>query len=84
MALNIKNPEAQKLAQKLARLTGESKTAAVTEALRERLHRLSGEEATGLATRLLEIGKQCAARLRGPSRNLEHGEFLYDEKGLPK
>jgi len=84
MALNIKNPETQKLAQKLARLTGESKTAAVTEALRERLNRLSGEETNGLAERLLQIGRQCAVHLREPYRSMEHGDLLYDEKGLPK
>lgn len=40
MGLNIKNEETQALAQELAALTGESLTAAVTEALRERLARL--------------------------------------------
>lgn len=37
MALNIKNPVAERLAQELARETGESPTEAVTVALRERL-----------------------------------------------
>jgi antitoxin VapB len=32
MALNIRNPEAEKLAAELARATGESKTEAVTKA----------------------------------------------------
>jgi antitoxin VapB len=40
MALNIKDPEAERLAAEVARLTGESKTAAVREALRERRERL--------------------------------------------
>jgi len=84
MALNIKNPETEKLAQKLSRLTGESKTAAVTEALRERLERLSSGEANEVAERLLRIGRQCAAHLREPYRSKEHGDLLYDEKGLPK
>ncbi len=84
MALNIKNPETERLAQRLARLTGESKTAAVTEALRERLERLNSEQAGGLAERMLEIGKRCAAHLREPFRTIEHGELLYDEKGFPR
>jgi antitoxin VapB len=84
MGLNIKNPETERLAQKLAKMTGESKTAAVTEALRERLERLSSEESDGLAVRMMEIGKRCAARLREPFRSIEHGDLLYDEKGLPK
>jgi antitoxin VapB len=36
MALSIKTDEADRLARKLARLTGETMTQAVTEALRER------------------------------------------------
>jgi antitoxin VapB len=39
MALSIKTDEADRLARKLARLTGETMTQAVTEALRERLDR---------------------------------------------
>ena len=40
MSLNIKDPEAHRLAQTLAKETGESMTHAVTEALRERLQRV--------------------------------------------
>ena len=40
MSLNIKNQEAYRLAQAVARLTGESMTRAVTVALRERLDRV--------------------------------------------
>ena len=36
MSLNIKDPEAHKLAQELARETGESMTSAVIQAIRER------------------------------------------------
>jgi antitoxin VapB len=36
MALNIKNPEAQELANEVARLSGQSITAAVIDALRDR------------------------------------------------
>jgi antitoxin VapB len=41
MALNIKNPEVDKLAGEIARLTGESKTEAIRKALEERRQRLS-------------------------------------------
>lgn len=40
MALNIKNPETEKLAAEVAQMTGESKTGAVTKALEERRERL--------------------------------------------
>ena len=41
MALNIKNAEVERLADEVARLTGESKTEAVRRALEERKARLA-------------------------------------------
>jgi antitoxin VapB len=84
MAINIKNEETQKLAHELAKLTGESMTSAVTEALRERLDRVRSARGAGLAERLLKIGKDCAAHLREPYRTIDHGELLYDERGMPR
>ena len=84
MSLNIKNGEAHKLARQLSRLTGESMTEAVTEALREKLGRVQNKQSGGLAGRLLEIGRDCAPRLKEPFRSADHGDLLYDEKGLPK
>ena len=72
MSMNIKNKDAHKIARQLARLTGESLTEAVTEAVRERIKRL------------LEIGQDCAPRLKEPFRSGDHGDLLYDENGLPK
>ena len=40
MALNIKNEKVEQLAEELARITGESKTAAILRALEERNERL--------------------------------------------
>ena len=40
MSLNVKDPEAHRLAQAIAKATGETLTRAVTEALRERYERL--------------------------------------------
>ena len=84
MSLNIKNEETHRLVRELAALTGESMTDAVTGAVRERLARLRKEQATSLAIRLLEIGKDCASRLKEPYRSVEHGDLLYDEHGLPR
>ena len=90
MSLNIKNKDAHKLAHQLARLTGESMTEAVTEAVRERLKRVQDraqdkdKRAGSLSDRLLEIGRDCAPRLQEPFRSADHGDLLYDEKGLPK
>lgn len=84
MAMNIKNAEAQRLAQKLAKLTGESISAAVTRAVRERLDRVQSERGAGLADRLVKLGKDCAAHLKEPFRSIDHGKLLYNEKGLPQ
>ena len=84
MSLNIKNDETCRLAGELARLTGETMTGAVTVALRERLER--EQRARGAERRLREmriIADRCAKLLRpGPSA-VEHGDALYDERGLP-
>jgi len=84
MSLNIKSEKAHRLARELARLTGESMTAAVTKAVRERLDRVRRDDAVGLADRLVAIGKDCAARLKEPFRTADHGDLLYDERGLPR
>jgi antitoxin VapB len=84
MGLNIKNEEAHRLARELARATGESMTVAVSEAIRERLERVRGKSKKGLAERILEIGRDCAAHLKEPYKSVDHGDLLYDEKGLPK
>ncbi len=82
MALNIKNEETHRLACELAELTGETTTEAVTVALRERLER-QRENAERLKS-IREISKRVSSRLKpGPSA-VEHGDFLYDENGLPK
>lgn len=83
MTLNIKDPEAHELAQKIAKSTGESLTRAVTQALRERLERLTrARHPERAANDLLAIGKRCAANLK--RHRVDHGTLLYDEHGLPK
>src|SRR5215468_9294950 len=83
MGLNIKNPETHRLAEELAKRTGESMTAAVTTAVRERLDRVRREQGDNLADRLLAIGKDCAKRLRAPFRSAAHDDLFYDDRGLP-
>ena len=84
MSLNIKSKEAHRLAQQLSRLTGESMTGAVTAAMRERLERIRQARGASVSERLLAIGKDCAGRLKKPYRTIDHGDLLYDEKGLPR
>lgn len=84
MALNIRNPETERLANEVARRTGETKTEAVTKALRERLARLRRERSKRrLADELEEIAEHCASLpvldTRTPDEILE-----YDGRGLPR
>ena len=84
MALNIRNPETERLAADLAKLTGKTKTQAVTEALRERLERLRRRRAgRRLADELDEIARHCAELPVLDHRDAD--EVLgYDEHGLPR
>jgi len=85
VSLNIKNEETCRLAEELAEMMGESKTGAITHALRERLERerrRRGVEAR--ANELFAIGQRCASRLAAGPSAIEHGDWLYDEHGLPR
>jgi len=84
MSLNIKDEETHRLARELAKITGESMTLAVNEAIRERLERVRGKSKEDLAERLMKIAKECGPLWKEPYRSIEHGDLLYDEKGLPK
>ena len=85
MGLNIKNDETCRLAGELARLTGETMTGAITVALHQRLAREKRlRDADARVEELLAIGRRCAESLGpGPSA-VEHGDLLYDDRGLPK
>lgn len=85
MGLNIKNEETHRLVRELADLTGESMTVAVTEAVRERLERLKkAKSREGMAERIHAIAEDMRARLPDDFFDIEHGDLLYDEDGLPK
>jgi antitoxin VapB len=84
MSLNIKDEKTHRMARELARLTGESLTAAVNEAVRERLERVRESSRKSMAERLMEIGKDCASHLKEPYKSMDVDELLYDENGLPK
>ena len=82
MSLNVKDPEAHRLAQAIADATGETMTRAVTEALRERYERLQRRDPETLAADIRAIAKRAAVHIKRPY--LDHAELLYDEHGLPK
>jgi antitoxin VapB len=82
MGLNIKDPEAHELAQAIARVTGESMTRAVTEALRERYARIEQRRTKATVEELLAIADRASSHVKRPYLN--HAELLYDKNGLPK
>jgi antitoxin VapB len=83
MALNIKDPTADRLVRELATTTGESITTAVTVAVQERLDRVRGAAPAALRKQqLTEIALRAAARPLLDDRTDD--EILgYDEHGLP-
>ena len=85
MSLNIKNVETCRAGRRVGAPTGETKTGAITVALKERLDRERRKRSVEARVRdLRAIGQRCALLLRdGPSAS-EHGDLLYDERGLPR
>jgi antitoxin VapB len=81
--LNIKHPEAERLARMLARTTGETLTDAVLNALRERLQREIGRrDPSALREDLRRIQRSFVAARRTDSRSAD--EIIgYDGHGLP-
>jgi len=57
----------------------------VVEALTERLERITGRrQAKATVEEMLEIGGRCAAHMTEPGHSLDHGDFFYDDIGMPK
>lgn len=82
MNLNIKDPEAHRLAQAISRETGETMTHVVTEALRERYARLERQKGKASVLEILAIADRVSAHIKG--KPIDHDALLYDENGLPK
>lgn len=61
MALNVKNPEVERLANEITRMTGESKTEAIRKALIERKARLASQ---------MDVGDRRAKLLRFLERDV--------------
>jgi antitoxin VapB len=84
MPLNIRSEETEELASALAKLTGETKTEAVTQALRERIQRVRRARAKRrLADELDEIALHCST-LPVLDRRSADEIMDYDENGLPR
>lgn len=82
MSLNIKDPEAHRLAKRIAGETGQSLTETVVQALREKLERLEDRSEANLVDELNAIVQRAAPHIRRPY--VDHASLLYDENGAPK
>jgi antitoxin VapB len=82
MALNIKDPETDRLARRLAAATGESVTVAVRNALLERIERLPKRSGLTRFDELMAIGRRCAA-ISDVDRRSPDEILGYGDDGLP-
>ena len=82
MSLNVKDPEAHRLAQAIARETGENLTKVVIESLRERHAKIEKRKGKASLAELMVIAKRASRAVKRPY--VQHGQLLYDEHGLPK
>lgn len=83
MALNIKDPEADRLARELSKRTGESLTQTVIKALRERLKREGAKAPLSLKDEIMSISRRAASIPRRTGRQAD--EIIgYDDKGIPR
>jgi antitoxin VapB len=83
MPISIKNDETERLARKLAKLTGETLTDVIRDALAEKYERLNSDRTRrARIDELNQIALRCASLPR--ISNLSDDEILgYDENGLP-
>jgi antitoxin VapB len=82
VSLNVKDPEAHRLALAISRETGDSLTKVVIDSLRERHERIERHKGKASLADLMAIAKRASRAVRRPYT--DHDELLYDEQGLPK
>jgi antitoxin VapB len=85
MALSIRNPETEKLARQVSRLTGETLTDAIGKSLRERLERLKRNRGRSREAVRKDIDEILARVDALPELDTRTPDEIigYDENGLP-
>lgn len=81
MTLNIRDPEANKLAKPISRAAGEGIASAEADVLSERCAGIEPQKEKASGEELLSIADQTATYVTRPY--IDHGSLFYDEKGLP-
>lgn len=84
MALNIKDPETDRLARELAATTGESITVAARRAIEERLERVRARADAGSVS--VDLGDLIERARSRPDLDVRSAEEIlgYDDDGLPR
>jgi antitoxin VapB len=82
VSLTIDNEETCQLANELAQLTGENVTDAIAVALRERLDK--EREVQERLQKIRAVSERSAKLFQESGPPPDHGDLLYDERGLPK
>jgi antitoxin VapB len=80
--LVVEDEEAERLAGVIAKATGQSISAVVTEALRARAERIPKRGGKASLEELQAAADRISSRIKGPA--IDHGAEFYDERGLPK
>jgi antitoxin VapB len=84
VALNIKHPEADRLARELAAATGETLTEAVVRSLRERLAHQARRPGPRSAKHVIEEARARLSRLPVLDPRTADEILGYDDQGLPR
>lgn len=83
MALSIKNQEVDRLARRLAKVTGESMTEAICNALKQRLEKETGrKQPNTIRDEILRI-RERVARLPRKDHRSDENIIGYDDHGIP-
>ena len=82
MALNIKDDETERLAAEIAALTGESKTGAIRNALRERRERLALQRTAGDRERALRTLLEEEIWPALPNEMIGHGPSAAEQDAI--
>lgn len=81
MPLSIRNPDAEKLAREVSKISGENLTKTIIHALEEKLERLRGSrKAVNITEEIMSISKRCSSLPDIDNRSAD--EILgYDKNG---
>ncbi len=84
MALSFKNPEVERVARELAKVTGESMTEAISKALKQRLEKETGRKQSATISDEVRRMLSRVAWLRRKNHRSDDELIGYDKHGIPE